>query len=86
MGVTGTRKRVSGAAETLVARVRASGVDVPVCVGLGVSNGDQQPRWPPSRTGSSSGRPSSGGCSIAGSGRLAAVGELARDLAEGVRR
>src|SRR5882757_8660806 len=34
MGVTGTRTAVSGAAEKLVARVRASGVDVPVCVGL----------------------------------------------------
>ena len=41
MGVTGTRGAVSDAAEKLVARVRASGVDVPVCVGLGVSNADQ---------------------------------------------
>ena len=40
MGVTGTRTAVSGAAETLVARVRAV-TDLPVCVGLGVSTGAQ---------------------------------------------
>jgi len=40
MGVTGTRTAVGGAAETLVRRVRAV-TDKPVCVGLGVSNGDQ---------------------------------------------
>ena len=40
MGVTGTRATVGDAAETLVARTRAV-TDVPVCVGLGVSNGDQ---------------------------------------------
>ncbi|SHH30558.1 tryptophan synthase subunit alpha [Geodermatophilus nigrescens] len=40
MGVTGTRATVGDAAETLVTRTRAV-TDVPVCVGLGVSNGDQ---------------------------------------------
>ncbi len=40
MGVTGTRDSVGGSAETLVRRVRAV-TDKPVCVGLGVSNGDQ---------------------------------------------
>ena len=40
MGVTGARASVSGAAQTLVARVRAAS-DLPVCVGLGVSNGAQ---------------------------------------------
>ncbi len=40
MGVTGTRTAVSGAAETLVGRVRQA-TTAPVCVGLGVSNGDQ---------------------------------------------
>ena len=40
MGVTGTRGTVGDAAETLVRRVRAV-TDKPVCVGLGVSNGDQ---------------------------------------------
>jgi tryptophan synthase alpha chain len=40
MGVTGTRATVGGAAEALVARTRAV-TDLPVCVGLGVSNADQ---------------------------------------------
>jgi tryptophan synthase alpha chain len=40
MGVTGTRATVGDAAERLVARTRAVS-DVPVCVGLGVSDGDQ---------------------------------------------
>jgi tryptophan synthase alpha chain len=41
MGVTGTRGTVSGAAEALVTRVRALAPDIPVCVGLGVSDGAQ---------------------------------------------
>jgi tryptophan synthase alpha chain len=45
MGVTGTRATVGDAAERLVARTRAAiaevGTDLPVCVGLGVSNGEQ---------------------------------------------
>jgi len=40
MGVTGTRDAVSDRAEELVARTRKA-TDLPVCVGLGVSNGDQ---------------------------------------------
>ena len=40
MGVTGARASVSAAAQTLVARVRRVS-DLPVCVGLGVSNGAQ---------------------------------------------
>jgi tryptophan synthase alpha chain len=40
MGVTGARERTSAAAPGLVARVRAA-TDLPVGVGLGVSNGDQ---------------------------------------------
>lgn len=40
MGVTGTRDVVSNRAEELVGRMRAH-TDLPVCVGLGVSNGDQ---------------------------------------------
>jgi tryptophan synthase alpha chain len=40
MGVTGTRATVGDAAARLVARTRAVTV-LPVCVGLGVSNGDQ---------------------------------------------
>lgn len=41
MGVTGTRDQVAEAAQRLVARVRAVAPDFPVCVGLGVSNGEQ---------------------------------------------
>ncbi len=40
MGVTGARTSVSGAAPTLVARVKEA-TDLPVAVGLGVSTGDQ---------------------------------------------
>ncbi|MCY7372385.1 MAG: tryptophan synthase subunit alpha [Spirochaetaceae bacterium] len=40
MGVTGTRSAVGDSAETLVRRVRAV-TDKPVCVGLGVSDGNQ---------------------------------------------
>jgi tryptophan synthase alpha chain len=40
MGVTGARDAVGGGARTLVERVRAVS-DVPVCVGLGVSTGEQ---------------------------------------------
>lgn len=40
MGVTGTRESVGAAAESLVARTREV-TDVPVCVGIGVSNGEQ---------------------------------------------
>ena len=40
MGVTGTRATVGDAAERLVARTREV-TDVPVCVGLGVSDGSQ---------------------------------------------
>ncbi len=41
MGVTGTRTTVSTAAGELVARTRPVAGDLPICVGLGVSNGDQ---------------------------------------------
>jgi tryptophan synthase alpha chain len=41
MGVTGARDTVSSAAPDLVRRVRESGVDVPVGVGLGVRSGTQ---------------------------------------------
>lgn len=40
MGVTGARAAVGGGARALVERVRAVS-DVPVCVGLGVSSGEQ---------------------------------------------
>ena len=41
MGVTGARDSVGTAASTLVARVRSLAPGIPVCVGLGVSTGDQ---------------------------------------------
>ena len=41
MGVTGARESVGTAASTLVARVRSLAPGIPVCVGLGVSTGDQ---------------------------------------------
>ncbi|MBQ0830450.1 tryptophan synthase subunit alpha [Streptomyces tagetis] len=40
MGVTGTRESVGSEAEDLVRRTRAT-TDLPVCVGLGVSNAEQ---------------------------------------------
>jgi tryptophan synthase alpha chain len=40
MGVTGTRAQVGNLAEDLVRRTRAT-TDLPVCVGLGVSNAEQ---------------------------------------------
>ncbi len=40
MGVTGARTAVGGSAKDLVERTRAV-TDLPVCVGLGVSNGEQ---------------------------------------------
>ncbi|GCB50212.1 tryptophan synthase subunit alpha [Streptomyces sp. NL15-2K] len=41
MGVTGTRESVGTQAQDLVRRTRATGTDLPVCVGLGVSNAEQ---------------------------------------------
>ncbi|MCX2922603.1 tryptophan synthase subunit alpha [Streptomyces sp. NEAU-W12] len=41
MGVTGTRESVGVQAEELVARARASRADLPVCVGIGVSDATQ---------------------------------------------
>jgi tryptophan synthase alpha chain len=41
MGVTGARDSVAASAETLVGRVRALAPGIPVCVGVGVSTGDQ---------------------------------------------
>ncbi|MFF4897442.1 tryptophan synthase subunit alpha [Streptomyces sp. NPDC001068] len=41
MGVTGTRASVGAQAQDLVERTRATGTDLPVCVGLGVSDAAQ---------------------------------------------
>ncbi|HEX7188203.1 MAG TPA: tryptophan synthase subunit alpha [Actinomycetes bacterium] len=87
MGVTGTRAAVGDAAGTLVRRVRAV-TDKPVCVGLGVSDGDQAAEVAAFADGV-----------IVGSAFVRAlldaptlpegcraVEELASDLADGVRR
>ncbi|MEE1942218.1 tryptophan synthase subunit alpha [Streptomyces sp. TRM 70361] len=88
MGVTGTRASVGREAEELVRRTRAT-TDLPVCVGLGVSNADQAAEVASFADGvivgsafvkrllDHSGDPAGG---------LAAVRELAAELAEGVRR
>ncbi len=41
MGVTGTRSETSSAAPVIVERARKIRSDLPVCVGLGISNGQQ---------------------------------------------
>ncbi|GAB3411474.1 tryptophan synthase subunit alpha [Flindersiella endophytica] len=87
MGVTGTRTQTSSGAPHLVERVRAvSGL--PVGVGLGVSNGDQAAEVATYAdaviVGSAFVRRVLDASDEAGA--AAAVGELARDLAEGVRR
>ncbi|MFC7571972.1 tryptophan synthase subunit alpha [Klenkia terrae] len=41
MGVTGTRSTVGDTAQALVTRTREVAPDLAVCVGLGVSDGDQ---------------------------------------------
>jgi tryptophan synthase alpha chain len=87
MGVTGTRDQVGEAAQLLVARVRTVAPDFPVCVGLGVSNGEQAAQVARFADGVIVGsafvrllldRPDAAGVS--------AVRELATELADGVRR
>jgi tryptophan synthase alpha chain len=87
MGVTGARTSVGGAAANLVGRVRSLAPDIPVGVGLGVSNGDQAAEVAAYAdaviVGSALVRclldsPDAGG--------VAAVQRLAEDLAAGVRR
>jgi tryptophan synthase alpha chain len=88
MGVTGARANVGDAAATLVGRVRALAPEAVVCVGLGVSNGDQAAEVASFadgvivgsafvRTVLDAASPEEG---------LAAVEKLAADLADGVRR
>jgi tryptophan synthase alpha chain len=89
MGVTGARAQVGPRAQELVARARAV-TDLPLCVGLGVSTGEQAAAVAGYADGvivgsafvqrlldaERSGDPAAG---------VAAVGELARELARGVR-
>jgi tryptophan synthase alpha chain len=87
MGVTGARTSVSGAAETLVARTRAV-TDLPVCVGLGVSSGDQAAEVAAFADGVIVGSAFVRRLLDAPSAAdgVAAVAELAAELADGVRR
>jgi tryptophan synthase alpha chain len=87
MGVTGARTSVGGAAATLVGRVRALAPEIAVCVGLGVSSGEQAAEVAAFADGVIVGSalvrclldsPDAGG--------VAAVQALTQDLASGVRR
>jgi tryptophan synthase alpha chain len=88
MGVTGTRATVSDAAETLVARTRAVAPDLAVCVGLGVSNGDQAAEVAAFADGVIVGSAFVRALLDASdeSAAAAAAGRLAEELAAGVRR
>ena len=87
MGVTGTRDQVDDAAQRLVARVRAAAPDFPVCVGLGVSNGHQAAEVASFADGVIVGSAFVGRMLDApDASGVAAVRELATELADGVRR
>jgi tryptophan synthase alpha chain len=87
MGVTGARAAVGGGAESLVARTRSADPNIAVCVGLGVSTADQAAEVAAYADGVIVGSafvrclldsPDAAG--------IAAAGDLAAQLAEGVRR
>jgi tryptophan synthase alpha chain len=82
MGVTGTRATVGNRAQELVARTRLQ-TDLPVCVGLGVSNGDHAAEVAAYADGVIVGSAFVAALRDGGPG---AVKELAQDLAAGVRR
>ncbi|MGK5639844.1 tryptophan synthase subunit alpha [Streptomyces sp. URMC 126] len=88
MGVTGTRASVGAQAKELVERTRATGTALPVCVGLGVSDAAQAAEVAGFADGVIVGsafveRLLDAPDEAAG---LAAVRELAGELAEGVRK
>ncbi|MGI5399661.1 tryptophan synthase subunit alpha [Streptomyces sp. CA-135486] len=87
MGVTGTRESVGAQAQDLVRRTRAA-TDLPVCVGLGVSNPDQAAEVAGFADGVIVGSAFVKRLLDAPdrSAGLLAVRELAADLARGVRR
>ena len=88
MGVTGSRDSSSDLAGPLVARTR-NVTDLPVCVGLGVSNGDQAAEVARYADGVIVGSAFVRRLLDAGDDRsagLASLTELTRDLADGVRR
>ena len=82
MGVTGVRSQVGERAQGLVERTRAAGASR-VCVGLGVSTGDQAATVAAYADGVIVG---SAFVRALGDGGSAAVEHLAEDLAAGVRR
>ncbi|HYY10386.1 MAG TPA: tryptophan synthase subunit alpha [Kineosporiaceae bacterium] len=82
MGVTGVRASVGDRAEGLVGRTRAAGAER-VCVGLGVSTGDQAATVAAYADGVIVG---SAFVRAIRDGGAAAAGELAEELAAGVRR
>lgn len=82
MGVTGARSEVGNRAEQLVGRTRAQ-TDLPVCVGLGVSSGDQAAEVARFADGVIVG---SALVTALVDGGADAVRRLAVDLADGVRR
>jgi len=86
MGVTGTRAAVSDRAAPLVARVR-SVTDLPVCVGLGVSTGEQAAAIAEYADGVIVGSAFIARALAAGAPERVpeAVAECARELAAGVR-
>ncbi len=91
MGVTGTRDSTSDLARPLVERTRAT-TDLPIGVGLGVSDGDQAASVAEYADGVIVGSAflrrmlETGDGSALTKEAAAAVEELTRDLAEGVRR
>jgi tryptophan synthase alpha chain len=87
MGVTGARTSVGDTAATLVGRVRSLAPDAAVCVGLGVSNGDQAAQVAAFADGVIVGSAFVRRMLDAPDERgVAGVRELAAELAEGVRR
>ena len=97
MGVTGTRTTTSDLAGPLVARTKAAvsdlGADLPVCVGLGVSNGDQAAEVAAYADGVIVGSAfvralldHPGDSAADRAAGLRALAALTEDLAEGVRR
>ncbi len=82
MGVTGTRATVGSRAEELVGRTRAQ-TSLPVCVGLGVSNGEQAAEVAAYADGVIVG---TAFVRALDEGGVDAVRALAQDLAHGVRR
>jgi tryptophan synthase alpha chain len=87
MGVTGARTSVGAAAATLVARVRSVAPEIAVCVGLGVSSGDQAAEVAGFADGVIVGSAFVRRMLDAPDERgVTAVRDLASELAEGVRR